>query len=184
VPLGFTPDHKFLLFQDGFQPSDLHLLTLADRKVQPLLASPQFNESNGQISPNGRWLAYQSNESGSGEEIYVRPFPNVDGPKTQVSTGGGTRPLWSPTGKELFYMTQPSTIMAAPVDIAAPTLSPGNPVAVVKGDFVSTLYQGRTYTVSSDGKRFIVIKNTVSSLTPPQLLLVFNWFDELTRLVP
>ena len=62
-----------------------------------------FNELNGEISPDGRWVAYQSNESGQ-DEIYVRPFPDADRGRWQISTGGGTRPLWARSGKELFYL--------------------------------------------------------------------------------
>ena len=76
-----------------------------------LLHSAASDESNGEVSPDGRWLAYQSNESGR-EEVYVRPFPNVETARRQVSTGGGTRPLWSRNGRELFYYVAPDTIMA------------------------------------------------------------------------
>jgi serine/threonine-protein kinase len=183
IPSGFSPDGKFLLFHEPDSPPfDTYALNLADRKVQPLLTSPKFSQGAGQVSPDGRWLAYQSNESGS-FEIYVRPFPGVDRARTQVSTGGGTRPVWSPTKKELFYIAPPSTIMAVPVDLAAPSFSPRNPVVAVKGNFFMQLLSLPPYTVSPDGKRFIVIKPDLSS-TPAKLVLALNWLDELKRLVP
>jgi serine/threonine-protein kinase len=184
-PSAFTPDGQFLLFQEpAAAPRDIYLLNLADGKVQPLLASPKFNEDNPQVSPNGRWLAYESNQSGR-DDIYVRPFPNVDGAGgVLVSTGGGTQPLWSRTGKELFYLVRPSTIMAVPVDIATPSFSAGNPEAVVNGGFMAPPFSGLSYSVSPDGKRFLVIKDPRTSSAPPQLVLAFNWLEELERLVP
>ena len=185
MPLAFTRDDKFLLFQEpDAPPFDMYLLNLADRKIQPLLTSPKFNEMAGQVSPNGRWLAYQSDESGRGNEIYVRPFPNTDGGgRWQVSTAGGAWPLWSPTGKELFYLLPSRTIMAVPVDIAAPSFTWENPVAVAKTSFLQP-YNGTSYTVSPDGQRFLGLRDAQNSSTPVQLVLVFNWLDELERLLP
>ena len=83
---------------------DLGLLMLdSDGRVALLIHTPA-SELNAEISPDGRWLAYESDESGQ-REIYVRPFPQVDGSRSRVSNGGGTRPLWGRNGKELFYMT-------------------------------------------------------------------------------
>ena len=106
-----------LIFGQGQQPvigrDDLMLLPLGgDRRPQPLLQTP-YNELNAELSPNGRWLAYQSNES-SHYEIYVRPFPNVTAGKWQVSTSGGTRPLWARNGQELFYESM-GTLMSVPL---------------------------------------------------------------------
>jgi serine/threonine-protein kinase len=184
VPSGFTPDGKFMLFQEpGAAPYDMFVLSLADRKIQPLLASPKFSERAGDVSPDGRWIAYQSNESGN-EEVYVRPFPNVDAGRWQVSAGGGTRPKWGRDGKELFYLVAPDTIMTVPVDIAGATFSAANPVAAAKGAFLAP-QDGRNYDVTADGRRFVVIKDAVQAATiPPQLVLVMNWTDELKRLVP
>jgi Tol biopolymer transport system component len=165
VPVGFTPDGNLLFQEPESPPFDLYLLHLADRKVQPLLSSPKFNEANGQVSPNGRWLAYESDESGR-PEVYVRPFPNVDSTgAVLVSTGGGFQPLWSPTGKKLFYLVRPNTIMAVPVDTATPSFSVGKPMAVVKGNFIVP-FSGLSYSVSRDGKRFLVMKDARSSSSP------------------
>jgi serine/threonine-protein kinase len=140
---------------------------------------------NGEVSPNGRWLAYQSNESGS-DEVYVRQFPNVDGGgKRLVSSGGGTTPAWSANGKELFYFRPSDTIMAVPVTTDGVTFAFDNPVVAVKANLAAGLPNGRTYAVSADGKRFLVIKNAAQGPTiSPQLVIVLNWVDELKRLVP
>ena len=80
-----------------------------------LLKTP-FSELNGEVSPNGRWLAYQSNESGQ-FEIYVRPFPGVDEGRFVVSTGGGRQPSWAQSGRELFYVAPDGSLMGVPVDL-------------------------------------------------------------------
>jgi Tol biopolymer transport system component len=106
VPTSFTPDGLSLLFSEpGQQPFDLLMLPLSkDRKPLPLLDA-SYGEHNGEVSPDGRWLAYQSDESGR-FEIYVRRFPRLDS-RWQVSSDGGTRPTWSRNGRELFYMGAP-----------------------------------------------------------------------------
>jgi serine/threonine-protein kinase len=101
VPYGVTPDGTKLVFrEDTANGLDLWLLPLqGERRAQPLIQTP-FTERNADISPDGRWLAYESNDSGQ-LEVYVRPFPNVNDGRWQVSTGGGTVPLWAGTG-EMF----------------------------------------------------------------------------------
>jgi serine/threonine-protein kinase len=184
LPNAFTPDGTQLLFQEpGAAPYDAYKMNVTgDRKIEPLLANPGYSERNAEVSPDGRWVAYQTNESGQ-EEIYVRPFPNIDAGRWQVSNGGGSRPAWARNGKELFYFLQPGRIMAVPIQTGT-TFSAGNPVEVVKGQFIAP-QDGRTYDVSPDGKRFLVIKDaTRTASTPPQLVVVLNWLDELKRLVP
>jgi Tol biopolymer transport system component len=185
LPLGFTPDGEYLLFTEpAAPPFDMYMVGLADRKIRPLLTSPKFTEQNGEVSPNGRWLAYQSSESGI-DEIWVTPFPNVDdGGKRLVSSGGGTRPTWSASGKELFYFRVPDTIMAVPVTTDGVRFAFGNPAVAVTANVLAPL-GGRTYAVSADAKRFLVIKNAAQGPTPsPQLVIVLNWLEELKRLVP
>jgi serine/threonine-protein kinase len=188
APLGFTRDGKYLLFAEpGAPPYDTYMVRLADRRIQPLLESPRFSDRNGEVSPNGRWLAYQSNESGS-DEIWVVPFPNVDDPgKRLVSSGGGRWPTWSADEKELFYFTPPDAIMAVPVTTNGVTFAFGNPSVAVKANVLAELNAGfdiRTYDVSADGKRFLVIKNAEGPTISPQLFVVQNWDQELKRLVP
>jgi serine/threonine-protein kinase len=184
VPVSFTPDGRQLLVHTtAVPPYDLHVVD-SDGKTppRPLLAE-MYSESNGAVSPDGRWLAYQSNESGR-DEIYVRPFPDVNSGRWQVSTEGGTRPLWSRSGRELFYYLPPGVIMSAPI---APDESfiAGTPAVVVKGTYLSP-QTGRMYDVSPDGRRFLLIKESpAEGPAPPlpQLIVVQNWLEELKRLV-
>ena len=91
------------MLRDGNPPYNLAVLSLgADRRTEPLVHT-EFHELNAEISPDGRWLAYESDESGQ-REVFVRPFPNVDAGRWLVSNGGGTRPLWAKNGQELFYL--------------------------------------------------------------------------------
>jgi hypothetical protein len=155
---------------------------LGTRKTHALLASPVYSEGFGEISPDGRWIAYQSNESGRAE-IYVRTFPNIDGGRWQVSAGGGTRPTWARDGKELFYYVSPGSIMTVPIQ-TAPTFSAAPPAEAVKGAFFAPA-PGRNYDVSSDGRRFLVIKDAVqTAAAPSRLVVVQNWFEELKARVP
>ena len=154
-------------------------------EVQALVRT-KFNELNPEISTDGRWLAYQSNESGQ-NEIYVRPFPDANSGRWQISTGGGTRPLWARSGKELFYLGPSGAVMSAAVE-GGSTFRAGNPVRLFEGRyFMSATSAGRTYDVSPDGRRFLMIKPVGSpeqTAAPTSLIVVQNWFEELKRLVP
>ena len=126
------------------------------------------------FSPDGRWLAYVSDESGR-EEIYVRPFPDIDAGRWQVSTGGGTQPLWARNGRELFYRNG-SQMMA--VDITAePTFNPGNPRLLFRGEYMSAPNPGANYDVTSDGQRFLMVQTTESEQAPTQINVALNWFE-------
>jgi eukaryotic-like serine/threonine-protein kinase len=149
---------------------------------KPLLAgSPVAWESS--FSPDGRWLAYASNESGD-FQVYVCPFPESGG-KWQVSTGGGRYPKWSRTGKELFYRTADSKLMVAPYSVSGKSFAPGKSELWSAGQFTERL-GSVNFDISPDGKRAVVLKippqeegSTVSKLT-----FVFNFFDEIRRTVP
>ena len=144
----------------------------------------EFNEWNAEISPDGLWMAYQSNASGQ-DEIYVQPFPDVDTGRWQISRGGGRQPLWGPDGRELFYRTTVGVVMAVSVQ-PDPSFVAGNPAVVFEGSyFVGPA--GRTYDISPDGQQFLMIKEgaqATDSAAPAQLVLVQNWFEELKQIVP
>jgi hypothetical protein len=112
----------------------------------------------------------------------VRPFPNVETKRIQVSAGGGTRPLWSPTGRELFYHMAPDTIMAVSVRLGA-NITLGNSQQVVKRPFGFAVSTGRNYDVSADGQRFLLLKDAPTpngqKAAAPEIHLVLNWFEEL-----
>ena len=153
-----------------------------DRRATTLLRT-RFNELNAEISPDGRWFAYQSNESGQ-DEVYVRPFPEVGDDRQQVSTNGGTRPVWARNGRELFYL--------APDGLFAVTIAPGSafklgsPLRLItRRYFAETAFIGRTYDVSPDGQRFLMIKDDAGDGARPAIVVVQNWLDQLkARVLP
>src|SRR5262245_49983461 len=153
--------------------------------VAPLVQTPAA-ERNGTVSPDGRWLAYEANDSGS-LEIYVRPYPDVASGRWQVSTGGGTRPLWSRDGRELFYVSPAFALMRVGVERAA-SWAATTPTTLLKdGSLVTPGQQnvGRSYDVSPDGQRFLVVRPVSAPNAPPPQLVVVQHFDEmLRRLVP
>jgi serine/threonine-protein kinase len=184
-PTSFSPDGRRLLFWEETSSTgdDIGVLPLEGERLAAPLVKTMFDEQNAEVSPDGRWLAYQSNESGE-YEVYVRPFPQVDGGRWQVSTGGGARPLWARNGRELFYLVGSGKMMAVSIR-PEPTFAAGSPKVLFDGKYVAA-QSGRTYDVSSDGQRFLMIKDSVSNRTsaPPEIVLVQHWFEELKRLVP
>jgi serine/threonine-protein kinase len=190
-PYSVSPDGSRVVLRQGVAPYDLSLLLLgSERRTEPLIQTP-FTELNGEISPDGRWLAYESDESGQ-REVYVRPFPDVSGGRWQVSTGGGTRPLWARNGQELFYMAvtgDEATLMSVRVDRGT-TWQPGAPAKLFAGRFFFTdaqgaIGEGRTYDVSPDGRRFLMIKSSDTDASVSRnIVVVQNWIEELKRLVP
>jgi serine/threonine-protein kinase len=157
-----------------------------EHRPRPLLAEP-FDELNAEISPNGHWLAYESNQSGR-PEIHVRPFPNVDADRQQVSTNGGTQPLWARNGQELFYESK-GTLMRVPLKTGS-TFERGTPEKVFDAPYLVRQPgqpPGRMYDVSADAQRFLMIKETTGADERPpsaRIILVQSWFEELKRLVP
>jgi Tol biopolymer transport system component len=184
---GITPDGTAVLFFEVTPTMGRDLLQLAldgTRRVTPLLQT-KFDELNGIVSPDGRWLAYESNSSGS-FEIYVQPFPNVGGGQRQVSTAGGRQPLWARSGKELFYVGGNGALLRVPVEASGATWNAGTPTKLLEGRYVTGGTLGRTYDVSPDGQRFLMIKasGTDAGAPPPAIIVVQHWDEELKRLVP
>jgi serine/threonine-protein kinase len=183
-PMSITPDGSRLVFRESAPSLDLLMLSLTDpsHRVQPLLHTA-VAEQNGEVSPDGRWLAYQSNESGR-FEIYVRPFPNVDAGQWQISTDGGIQPLWSKRGGELFYLAPAGAVMAVRVESSGNWTS-GNPTKLFDDRYYhgAGAGVGRTYDVSADGQRFLMIKPSGDSADAAPIVVVQNWFEELRRVV-
>jgi serine/threonine-protein kinase len=148
--------------------------------VKELVTSPFF-EHNAELSPDGRFLAYQSNASGQ-YEILVRPYPDLDAGTWTVSSGGGTRPLWAKNGKELFYRDAAGAMIAVPVDGSKSVLTWGAPEKLFDSADVASA-PDRNYDVSLDGKRFLIIKGSPNA-RPDDIVVVLNWDQELKRLVP
>jgi serine/threonine-protein kinase len=148
-------------------------------RVVPLVHT-KFTERNPAISIDGRWIAYESDESGN-MQVYVRPFPDVDSGRWQVSQSGGTRPLWARNGRELFFLTRDQRLMSAPFT-TSPSFELGNPtqVADLSGYAVATV---RNYDVSADGRRILVVAPADRGARP-DINIVLNWVEELRKKIP
>jgi dipeptidyl aminopeptidase/acylaminoacyl peptidase/tRNA A-37 threonylcarbamoyl transferase component Bud32 len=157
----------------GSTSRDLWVADLAgDRTAEPLLTSP-FGEVSPALSPDGRWLAYVSNEGGQ-SQVYVRPFPDVQSGRTQVSLRGGRAPRWASDARELYYIDLTGTIMAA-------RLQPGATFRIVEQEQLFTV-QSDDYDVAPDG-RFLVIEADEDATDLGEVILVQHFFGELRRTV-
>jgi serine/threonine-protein kinase len=188
--LEVSPDGTRLIFTEVMPETTTDIMQMqldGSRRVMPLVQTP-FAEQNGIVSPDGRWIAYEANNSGQ-FEVYVRPFPDVRSGVWHVSTGGGTRPLWAPSGQELFYLAPNGALMRVGVE-RGPSWTATTPSTLLKEsqEFVRVPggNPGRTYDISPDGQRFLMIKAVgADEGTPsPSIVVVQNWHEELKRLVP
>ena len=166
----WSPDGRFLVFSqwEAATGSDLWAFSIAEHKARPLLQT-RASESAARVSPDGRWIAYESDQSGR-FEVYVRAFPGASRDR-QVSLDGGSDPRWAPNGRELFYRKD-NRMMAVGVSTAGEFVS-GTPKQLFEGPYV--LWPG-TYDVARDG-RFLMLKAEPQLVN--QLILVQNWFEEL-----
>jgi len=188
-PLSISPDGTRLIVREPGPTTgnDLRVLRLDPAaplgtpggQTEPLLQRP-FNEENGELSPDGHWLAYQSNESGR-FEIAVRPFPDVDAGHWTISNSGGTSPLWARSGRELFYLDGAGAMTRVPIH-TAPTFSAGIPTKVFDTRYFNG-GNGRSYDVSPDGQRFLMIKASATEQAP-SMVVVLNWLEELKAKLP
>jgi serine/threonine-protein kinase len=185
-----------LLEQRSGTGNDLMLLRLSDTasapaanradgvKTEPLIAT-MFSELHPEISPDGRWLAYTSTDSGM-SQVVVQPFPNVSGGRWQVSADGGSRPVWSPRGKELFYATPKGDIISVSFDDTT-AFKVLKSVKLFNWPTISVPGPARTYDVSRDGQRFLMIKEGDSARSNAQVTpisVVLNWAEELKAKLP
>ena len=186
-PTGVSPDGRRLIFNDDAPTTGNDVMALeldATRRVTPLVRSA-FIERNGTVSPDGRWLAYEASDSGR-FEVYVRPFPDVSGGLAQVSTHGGTRPIWTRRGRELVYVSGTGALMGVEVT-PGPSWTATTPTLLVKEGYLTNLnWWGRSYDISPDGERFLMIREGGSEGTaaPASIVVVQHWVEELERLVP
>jgi Tol biopolymer transport system component len=193
-PAAFSRDGTRLVIREDAESRDLMVVAMDEepRRVQPLIQTP-FVETSAEISYDGRLIAYASDETGQ-DEIYVRPFPEVNAWHRPVSIGGGAKPRWARNGRELFYLVQSgggSAVMSAPIERSA-TFAAGTPKKVLEGPyFFGSTGTGntafRTYDVSLDDQRFLMIKNpegTEQAATSTNITVIQNWAEELKRLVP
>jgi eukaryotic-like serine/threonine-protein kinase len=172
MPLDWSPDGRVLLLQvdDPRMPTQMDLSTYsaADGKATPFLRSPS-NETQGRFSPDGRWIAYVSNDSGK-EEVYVVPFPGPGG-EWQISTAGGRAPVWTRGGKEIVYQAPGDEIMAVEVR-TSPAFQAGIPRALFKTHLRPP--PGAQFDVTPDGERFLVNLKPGDQVSDP-ITLVQNW---------
>ena len=183
VPTSWSSDGKFLAYWavGSATGRDIWIAPLTgERKPQPFLQT-KFNEMQARFSPDSRWIAYQSEESGR-YEVYVQPFPGPGG-KWQISTNGGTTPVWAENGRELFYMSS-GNFMSVSVT-AQPTFSASTPRIVADyPPFLMGRLSNGVYDVSADGQRFLFVRANVENGPPDEVRVVLNWTEELKHLAP
>ena len=179
-PTSWSADGQLLSFGE-INPTtgyDIWVLDMKDRKAVPFLRTPFYEI--GSLSPDGRWMAYTSNESGR-PEVYVQPYPGPGG-KWQISTDGGMDVRWSANGRELTYRNG-DKMMA--VDITTqPAFSAGKPKMLFEGPYTPSSPNFSYYDVSADGQRFLMLKPVEQAQGVTQINVVQNWFEELKRRVP
>jgi eukaryotic-like serine/threonine-protein kinase len=179
IPTSWSADGRFIAYTStnikGNTKNDIWILPLfGDGKPFPFLRS-QFNEVDAQYSPDGRWIAYVSDESGS-NQVYIAAFPGPGG-KWQVSRTGGTEPRWRGDGREIFFLSPDSKLMAVEVNAKESTLEIGNAQPLFEVHLANP--PGYHYDVTRDGKRFLI--DTAKEGNSAPLALVVNWTADLKR---
>jgi Tol biopolymer transport system component len=191
VPSDWHPDGNLLAYTVQKPDYDIYILPVDDDaskglvagEPEPFLVGP-FNEDEPTFSPDGRFIAYASDESGA-DQIYVRPFPGPGG-RWQISTDGGLYPEWSPNGRELYYRSGGGLglpIMVVRYTVDGDQFKPETPTVWSEARFVQ---RGdlRNFSVHPDGERFAVLNAEIDVADTAHLTFVFNFFDELERIVP
>jgi len=180
MPNSWSPDGRAIAF---YQENDIFILpTEGDTQPHPFTTSRAY-ECCAVFSPNGKWLAYVSDEGGT-HNVYVRPYPEPDVKWLVSGEEGGGEPVWSPDGRELFYRSR-DRMMVVSIE-TEPSFNAGRPQMLFEGSYVSTTNTigFQYYDISPDGKRFLMMKQNVQEQPRNQLEIVLNWFSELERLVP
>jgi eukaryotic-like serine/threonine-protein kinase len=187
VPADWADNGKTLV-ATGFHldyMSGIGMLSMEGDRRFKFLLDEKYHESQPRISPDGRWMAYTSNESGK-EDIYVRPFPDMNG-RWQISTSGGNNPLWSRDGREIFYRNG-NAVMAVSVK-TSPTFIFETSRTLFQGTYVSSVNSPAsrdfgTWDISPDGQRFLMLRESSAGSGPRKINIVVNWLEELKQRVP
>jgi serine/threonine-protein kinase len=191
-PTAWSPDGRTLAYYQGGQGAvptrDIWMLRVdGPEPVESPLIQTEFGELGAIFSPDGRWVVYVSDKSGQ-LDVYARPFPGP-GPEVTVSVGGGIEPVWGADGNEIYYR-RPGELMVAPVQRSGSTLSVGAARQVMPDTYLRATSGGAggmaNYDVAPDGSGFVMIEDVSGAETvePERLYVVFNWLEELKRLVP
>jgi Tol biopolymer transport system component len=194
MPWSISRDGKVLLLGEvvSMQNVDVGMVSMDGDHERKTLLQEEYIEAQPSISPDGQWVAYASNESsrdGLSAEIYIRSFPDVDKIKRKVSTGGGNSPLWSPDGKEIFYLSADNYAMSVAVK-TEPTLNLGAPEKLFQSVYLSmTESSGNPWDIHPDGDRFLMIKpppgvSATVATGPRKINIVLNWDEELKERAP
>ena len=181
IPTSVSPDGQTLLYTFDEPDANVKALPLAGTRTVKILTPTPKSDENGEIAPNGRWLAYESDESGR-REIYVRPFPAVDTGRWQISAAGGRRAMWARNGRELFYGSLDDRMMTVPVSTdSGKDFTYGRPAPLFSMRPYYAVLRGRTYDVAADG-RFVLIKEPGSAgADSPTMVVVEHWLDEVKK---
>ncbi|MEO7144954.1 MAG: hypothetical protein ABI165_15765, partial [Bryobacteraceae bacterium] len=177
-PVDWSRDGRWLTLLQPFSGPAISLLPASgDGKPTPVIPHA-FDERDGCLSPDGRWMLYTSGPSGR-REVFVQSLPEsaggpAGGGKWQISTAGGQQPAWRPDGKEIFYLAGDGTMMAVPVESGPATLKAGAPKALFPTHLNSNSILVRNYDVSIDGKRFLLAE-PVEGAAPEPLTVILNW---------
>jgi serine/threonine-protein kinase len=180
---GITPDGKGLLIVEDYK--DMGLLKLTDPARLEGLRRTESNEWLGEVSPDGKWIAYESDETSGRVEVFVRPFPAGSERREQVSKDGGRYPKWNPARNgELFYVDPEGGMRAVPLKFS-PDLSVGPATKLFDTQRPSPSVSGRPYDVSPVDGRFLITKATTQGWERTVTVsVVLNWFEDLTARVP
>jgi class 3 adenylate cyclase/Tol biopolymer transport system component len=185
-PFSWSADgDRLVLGTQSVDAWDIAMLSMAEGKKLHQLLQTQSTEIEPVISPDGKWMAYVSDESGNGMNVFVRPFPDIDEGKWQISTNGGESPLWSPDSSELFYIVD-GLFMVVSLE-TEPTFKPGRPEILISGMYISGVGEGIPWDIHPDGNRFLLIATPGSDafgIGPRRINIVLNWFEELKQRVP
>jgi serine/threonine-protein kinase len=182
APWSWSPDGERIavMVQNPETNLDLALLSVEDGTIEPFLTT-QFIEYGTAISPDGKWIAYGNNESGNWE-IYVRPADGSRG-KWQISSGGGTYPVWSDDGSEIFVARADGAIQSVAVDTSGGSFRVSRPRELFTGPFADLTSDNCMYDVAPDGERFVMFQGEIdeSSTGHEHIRVISNWFAELDR---
>jgi Tol biopolymer transport system component len=180
IPDDWSSDGQFIVYETLFPKTkkDLWVLPVSgDKQPFPFLQT-EFNETQAQFSPDGKWLAYTSNESGA-PEVYVQPFPASGGGRWRVSSGGGCQPRWRRDGRELFFIDRDRKLMAVKVKLGA-TFEAGVPETLFGTRVLSLTDFRNHYAVTANGQRFL-INSTIEETNATPINVVVNWTADLKR---